>query len=432
VAKDKLGEQWSQPHLPGMDVKPSDEARWPHGYTPERRDEVRWALNKVDVHDARARRLTWPSIQSQYATIQADHKFRADTESAIARSTMPREHLEDLKAIRQTGAVDEIRDANGNYTSYDYEHKGSTVRMNTDHQDREGMGKRTSREMTLIHELGHHNHYFERTGGTGAPLVPGEANQSEWTLAKREWERGPDKKGNPILEARAEEYGREHWRQDPREARKRPTKYVANYDEIADYHLGWDYEDRAKFNEIYHGVQNGAQGGGRGGKPIGPDTRSLGRRLYEANDHSLAPERGTLARGQGRLFARNADALLTDTTFDYGQHPLSRTVENDDPVTNPDQFRPKTKQVDVGTIRVGRGPQANDLQIPGAPKLSEDYRYGPDHPYESAAKFAAEAAVNQYREKVMVERAGITPKKNKGKTTRAERRSKKLRQERGW
>lgn len=186
------------------DPKPIAKHRWPRGFTPERKQEVQQALPPIKVDRSRPGR--GPHQGEITSRITED----------VARSTMPAEHLTGLGAI---GVSSLLRGgtAHGVYreTAVPEKHQYGYVpirkvemawgEQNSRRPDAEIIPR--SREefgSTLIHELGHHVSY---TANPNAPQR--EATRTPSGISG--WE-----------EAKADDYRVQHYRQDPRAARKRP------------------------------------------------------------------------------------------------------------------------------------------------------------------------------------------------------------------
>lgn len=312
-----LGRQWKQPHLPGMNVKPTDEHRWPRGFTPERLDKT------VDFFQNNVYTTNFAGLEAPLSRGYRTHnygaqgeKFKRRVTDAVARSTVPLGHLRDLEGIEQHQPAQ----MGGGHVMGDYQQK--TIRINAwAHGAKFGRGDVdiSSMEQTLMHELGHHAHQYGKVG------PPGEFNKRV-----RENARGTAE-ADPVLEGRAEAYGQEHWRQDPREARKRKREFQANYASAGvQRQVGWNMNQVGEFQAIYHG----------------PGAKPTPNRLA----HRIAPT------VQGRLFERMASSQQVEAERDFGQWPLYRGGgTSDDP---------------IDTIRtLGEKPTAEDLKPRKGKKL---------------------------------------------------------------
>lgn len=260
-------------------------------------------------------------------------KFQRRVTDAIARSTAPLSALRGLQRIEQhqpanMGGQSSLLGTYNPHVSESWEGAGDagpTVKLNAwGHLPGGSRAVRpgddidvTAMEHTLLHEIGHHAHYRGLVG------EPNEYHEEQ---------RNP----GPVKEARAEAFGRDHWRQDPREARTNPRQFQANYDEWTPQE--WSYDDKRKFNSIYHGTPE---------RPRPPEDLSKHPQSTPLNP-LIGAERGSLQfkndpaiEGQGRLFSRSADAQETGHNRDYGQWPLYDPNEGSKP---------------VDTIVVGRGP----------------------------------------------------------------------------
>lgn len=184
-----LGPQWSQPTLPGMNIKPSDAHRWPRGYTPERMAEVREAPLDINIHGSGG---AWGGPAGP-----------RKVQEVIARSTAPMDNIKPMfngdKLSIEVGEKNGGRNAGGTYSG-----------------NRGGLGKitvlpaaktsNTFPEQALLHELGHMESNVQHQEGLRAD------DSSAYET--------PQQRGRE--EAFADDYKATHWRPDPREQRRAP------------------------------------------------------------------------------------------------------------------------------------------------------------------------------------------------------------------
>lgn len=140
--------------------------RWPRGYTPERLNDVRGALAGTPI--SYPDRMEDEHEPGDYKEMMS---YRPRTFSAIARSTIPTEHLKGITEIG--GEPDE-----GTVGTYTYnERRPGVGRVDVDMTHPEA-------ERTLIHEIGHH---VDHLTGARKDLLPGVAQQH----AQRELDADP-------------------------------------------------------------------------------------------------------------------------------------------------------------------------------------------------------------------------------------------------
>jgi hypothetical protein len=357
--------QFSQPHLPGMHVKPTDEHRYPRGFTPDRKAEVDEALgarrnsawrkdNGGYAEHSRETHYLNISVQQglgrgPFAGHLAEgkpnpHMGRKEGEAkiaeTIARSTSP---VENLGATR-IGVADPHDPKNESRGGYyrNWSDPGTkadvktvvapgappTAPLNSQQLGREGERfERQRQEQTLIHELGHHD---SATRGTQHSVAYGGSATA----------RGKE-------EAWADDFRSEHFRPDPRDQR-RGAFDQSGYDrggQIPSDPHAEDFSDHEQFRAGYartrkHPIQAAPREQVLGKDQVG--TYPSGMPKYKSD-----PD----IEGQRRLFLRKG-RLAEETSPDYGQHPLFKAEPTGEFYRD---GYPKEVDVDLPTIKLGRG-----------------------------------------------------------------------------
>lgn len=160
------------------------EQRWPRGYTPERQDEVRQGLKGTTVVG-----YSQP-VRTSHAEAEATGRYvrypgtEAKVTDAIARSTMPTEHLGGLKRIHE-------KPAPGHYATYWPMKQEMGVRIDDS----------PSADHSLLHELGHHADH-QHTHASERILEPEALGQAK----------DPSKISSGVHEAVADNYYQQHFR----------------------------------------------------------------------------------------------------------------------------------------------------------------------------------------------------------------------------
>jgi hypothetical protein len=182
--------------------------RWPKGYTPERLNEVRSALKDTAVHADPEYVGIEEEDHAGRTRVETQHRPRV--EQAIARSTVPVEHLQGLSEIHDhvdEGTVGTYWPAKrlGGPNSLAVDMSGYHV----DSREAEGV---------LIHELGHH-HDFEHS--LDLHRVTREVSEKHAWKDKGPYQQKPTQSGvyqaeskvrAGVAEATADNYFTEHYR----------------------------------------------------------------------------------------------------------------------------------------------------------------------------------------------------------------------------
>ena len=252
-----LGGQFSQGAL--FNVKPTDEHRWPKGYSPERRRDVE----------------QWLSVRGPQRDMAGVGVKAHEIRDALLRSSMPSfPGMGDRDLSMRVGGTDEK--AAGRYYG-----GGNAAQVYT------GNAGTTlpEAEMTALHEMGHHYSYV-----AGTPHA----------LASSRW--NPESRG--IEEAYADDFMTRHY--VPRRTGPRMTP---------GQHTAAGYESPSTWREDYTespGISHSAYMGARQTKP------EVARQIEEANAEyerqGKRPQHIPV-----RLFGRDVDSRFTDTERDYGQ-----------------------------------------------------------------------------------------------------------------
>ena len=162
-------------------TKPED--RWPHGYSPERRDAVREAIPTKNV-SVTSKFWQGDIFPAQREVGDSVTNQRVATRNAlvdvIARSTIPIEDLARNTPKFKVGVFGSAGQMRSKYDTVAQRPVQGEIRLNPYHLSRE------SAEHTVIHELGHHNDFesdpekFRRTAKaeltrSGSPSLEGAA-----------------------------------------------------------------------------------------------------------------------------------------------------------------------------------------------------------------------------------------------------------------
>ena len=316
------GSQFSQ--IPLFNMKPTDEHRYPRGYTPERRDAVSKALGgpwEVDVHhhsgpgggskksdyvassnffapkpEMGEHQGKWSRDNADVRKEQSKAAFRNITD-VVARSSIP---LSDLNPA-PVFTVGKLNDASGQYARPQpmMKRRDRNGKMGDDVQGSERgriflnpqTGSRAFRDNALIHELGHHADF--QADPVAFKQRQGEGHVYDYT--------------SPSLEGHAEGYAFGHSAQR-RSSPSDPKEHLT----YQQHHNDKRFKDRFA--------------AASGGTSI-DDAKGLSKVQFPST-----------AR-QSRLFERHAPSWATDAAPDYGQFPLVHGGTSEP----------------IDTIKVGRG-----------------------------------------------------------------------------
>ena len=292
--------------------KPSEQHRWPAGYSPERKAEISGAL-PTDIKVASTYRYGTggvfkdPSEFNRGSTRQRASSRRAQARSVLvdtlARSTVPAEDITGQGRHTPNISIESMGSAQGMYSSpgvrvsrrkgvrtYTPQEQG-IIKINPSARERSGT------EHTILHELGHHVDY-ETLG------------QDVFRMRARRRFRG----ASPSLEGAAEGYAAKH--QTPRQGEELHYADVASYKNIQTF---------PSFQERFAEVS--------------------GRTVEEA---MAKPQHiGPQFDNQMHLFSRDAPSEVTSHPDykDYGQHRYYK-------------YWGDTHDETVGSITVGGGAEA--------------------------------------------------------------------------
>jgi hypothetical protein len=320
------GKQFSQMGL-FAPPKPSEEHRWPSGYTPERKAEVqqRIAGSKVtvdpqfkyryssnvegagpqpfkerrDIMAARSRGGRSPLSQPRMARARGEHA-RGVVTDVLARSTAPLEQLGEIPNISVSA-----RAKSGGW----YSHPGRKGEKRG--QINITPAPRAHTEHAIMHELGHHADYL--------------ANPTEFISRTY---RNP----NPALEGAAEGFAAGHHRLHPKAA-EIPYSRMASYKYM---------HGNAVFEEHFQRVSG----------------KTLGEAMETPKPEHLGQQFDPQAPSQQHLFGRAADVTVTGTQREHGQWGYFHY--------------PEGKEASLGTIKVGRGAPSEPEMLPGFRKGDEE------------------------------------------------------------
>lgn len=118
------------------------DAKWPRGYTPER---LQLARSAVDPHNLYSK--------GEHGKASTTGPERRDLVDTVARSTVPREHLQDLQFYPGIRSLDHgsVVDLRGYYR-----HQGHRLGASVADKPQVAILKGYETEPTTIHEIGHH------------------------------------------------------------------------------------------------------------------------------------------------------------------------------------------------------------------------------------------------------------------------------------
>lgn len=157
----------------------NQEQRYPRGYTPERQAEIRGALQSTTVVGYSHPVRTSPEEQRKTGRYVRYPGTEAKVVDALARSTMPAEHISGLKRIHE-------KPRQGHYATYWPMKQEMGVRID-DAKDA---------DESLLHEMGHH---ADRQHTHTSELALGQAKD-------------PDGVNSGVHEAVADNYYQQHYR----------------------------------------------------------------------------------------------------------------------------------------------------------------------------------------------------------------------------
>jgi hypothetical protein len=200
--------------------------RWPKGYSPDRLNEVRGALSKTSMYADPESVGVEEEDHAGRTRVEREHRPRV--EQALARSTVPAEHLHDLDTLHN-----EVNEG----TSGTYWPRPKITGETTLAVDMSGYheGSREA-EKTLLHEVGHHvdyEHSLDRHR-----LVPQVAESHAWK-DKGPYQDKPNASGKAqayskvqagVMEATADNYMTQHYRTHGRNPKPETTgRYEENF-----------------------------------------------------------------------------------------------------------------------------------------------------------------------------------------------------------
>ena len=366
--------QFSQPHLPGFNIKPTAEHRYPRGYTPERLAEVTEALggrrtpgsrtdpvpnesgrgmhaeHREGVESRNTRDIHYRNVSIQQGTgtgafsgnfdpnkrggFGGRNEGEAKIVETVARSTVPTERLADVNVTVEK--PDESKDYGGLYKAGRREASvvaapGTTPTAPLGAKQMAQMrDTRQHHEQVLMHELGHHE-----SASLGLPH------------SGKEYERSAAAHGQE--EAYADDFAVEHYRPDPRDERRGEFER-SGYDRggktpINPYNKTDNVNKQLEFAESYRAHRQHPNEPAPHTYNMAPGqvgTYPSGMPKYQSD-----PD----IEGQHRLFNRKG-RVVEETTPDYGQHPLYMNEPTGEFYRS---GHPKTVEVDLPTIKLGRG-----------------------------------------------------------------------------
>lgn len=293
--------------LPLFNMKPTDEHRWPRGYTPERQAEVAGAVGSrvhatVDVPDSpgsnyrpraeyeppldrpsvkNATGITTPEITARTKAVDNQRTAaRHHIVDSLSRSSIPTEDMKSIELFRIDTAAENVA---GMYHSHD---KLITLKPQP---NRVGLPGSVQDDRNLAHEVGHH---ADQMADPVAFNVRGKQNvkSSEW---------GP--MASPPLEGAAEGYQLKHGMNQRRGEKPIPYTRTMAYQ---------GFHDEPQFQNRFREVS-----GTRLNEVVPPP---VSVRQYGFAERAAKENAGR----QPHLFSRKASTEHTAIERDFGQYKL--------------------------------------------------------------------------------------------------------------